>query len=410
MKFFYKAINPNTKADVSGYVEAQSPREVRQHISSKGLLPVLIREAEVVQAGKVDIPLKNTSTYKPVIKKLSIDEQLGFVTEMQVMINSGISVLEALEVIVKNSPSQKVRLMCADLGQKVKNGMSFSEAVSIYKKAFGDVFTGLCISGEQSGKLALTMERMVDILKKIKSLKEKLIQASIYPAILTSIIVGMYFLFGLLVFPKFAQAFQLDNITGLAGFITDSCQFVVRHWIINLAVIVSVGCWIKFIWEESLLKGFFDNLVLKIPVVRDFARYSNLSSFFAILGVAYDAGVPMLYALELSQKSISNNNIKKESILARSLVEHGKSLSEAFSLSNLVPDTYNVMVATGEKSGTLGKMFAEASQSIDKKIESVMEALARLFEPTMMVVIGIFVAIMVVAFMQMYAQMLGSLI
>ena len=117
MKFFYKAINPNTKADVSGYVEAQSPREVRQHISSKGLLPVLIREAEVVQAGKVDIPLKNTSTYKPVIKKLSIDEQLGFVTEMQVMINSGISVLEALEVIVKNSPSQKVRLMCADLGQ-----------------------------------------------------------------------------------------------------------------------------------------------------------------------------------------------------------------------------------------------------------------------------------------------------
>lgn len=410
MKFFYKALNPDTKEEISGYVEAQSSREVRQFINSKGLLPILVREADVAKTDNIDIPLKKSATHKPVIRHLSINEQLSFVTEMQVMINSGISVLEALEVIIKNSPSPKIKLMCSDMEQKIKGGMSFSETVQIYQKAFGDVFTGLCISGEQSGKLALTLERMTDILKKIKALKEKLVQASIYPAILTVIIVGLYFLFGLLVFPKFAQAFQLDNITGIAGFITDSCQFVVRHWIVNLAVIVSVGCWIKFIWEESLLKGFFDNLVLKIPVIRDFARYSNLASFFAILGVAYDAGVPMLYALELSQKSISNNNIKKEAILARSLIEHGKPLSEAFSLSNLVPDTYNIMVATGEKSGTLGKMFAEASQSIDKKIETVMEALARLFEPTMMVVIGIFVAIMVVAFMQMYATMLGSLI
>ena len=345
----------------------------------------------------------------PVINHLSIDEQMLFASELQVMINSGISVLEALEVIVKNSPSLKVRKMCADLEQKIKGGMSFSEAVSIYEKVFGDVFIGLCVSGEQSGKLALTLERMVDILKKLKSLKEKLIQASIYPAILTVIIIVLYFLFGLFVFPKFAQAFQIDKIGGIAGFITDSCRFVAGHWVLNSAVLILLASWIKFIWEKSLLKGFFDSFVLKIPVIRDFARYSNLASFFAILGVAYDAGVPILYALELSQKSIFNKKIKSEAVLVRALVERGKPLSEAFSLSQFVPDTYNIMVATGEKSGTLGKMFAEVSQSIDKKIETVMEVLAKMFEPAMILAIGIFVAIMVVSFFQMYAQMAVSL-
>ena len=128
-----------------------------------------------------------------------------------------------------------------------------------------------------------------------------------------------------------------------------------------------------------------------------------------VLHISYDAGLPILSGLELSAKTVGNWVIKRQAANASSLARQGKSLSEAFQISSLIPGALMTMVATGEKSGTLGKMIKDAADVIDKKVDMALEAMLKLFEPAIIVIMGGFVLFIAMAFYQLYVGMLGTL-
>ena len=128
-----------------------------------------------------------------------------------------------------------------------------------------------------------------------------------------------------------------------------------------------------------------------------------------VLHISYDAGLPIMSGLELSNKTVGNYTIKRQVNNAVNMVKGGKTLSEAFNLSHAIPQALLTMIATGEKSGTLGKMFHDVAEVIDKKVDMALEALTKLFEPTVIIIMGGAVLFIAVAFYQMYYSMLGSL-
>lgn len=403
-KYFYTALK-NNKTEVSGYVEAASPREAREQIRGLGFLPTKVHE-ETFQ--KPDV-----KTTPPKVTSLSLSEKIFFTSELQVMTASGISVLEALETVEEHSHKPKLKTLAEDLKNKIMNdGMTFSDAIKCYEKVFGPVYTGLCITGEASGQLDKTLDYVLSILKKEDSLKARVIGMSIYPAITVAILIGVFILCGKFIFPAFIAGASLSagDIPFTVKFLVSGCDFLFANWMLILCALAAGVYGLSLIWQQSVFKKAFDEFLLGVPLVQDFVRYVNLSSFFAVMNVAYESGLTIVSALNLSANTISNTMIKREAETSERLVTSGEMLSQAFVRTEFLPPVFNTLIVTGEKSGRLGQMFRDIAIAIDKKLDMVTEALAKAFEPFLTVVIGIVVGYIVIAFFQLYGSFIGSVI
>ena len=273
------------------------------------------------------------------------------------------------------------------------------------------MYLGLCTAGEESGNLDKTLEYNLAVLKKQDDLKSKVISMSVYPAITVLILIAVFIICGKFVFPAFINGANISagDIPLTVNFVVSTCEYLFKYWMIVIIALFACVWGIIKIWAQSVFKKFVDARLLEIPLVSDFIRYINLSSFFTVLNVAYESGITIVSSLELAISTISNSLIKQEAELSKNLVMRGEELSQSFVKSELVPPIFNTLIVTGEKSGRLGQMFRDIALGIDKKLDMVMSSLAKAFEPTLTVIIGIVVGYIVVAFFQLYGSMIGTM-
>lgn len=401
-KFFYKALKDN-KTEVKGYVEAESSREAREKIRNLGFLPTNIHEESF------ETPAAEKTV--PKVKSLSLSEKILFTSELHVMIASSIPIIDALETVEEHAHKPKVQILARDLKDKIMKGQTFSEALKSYDKVFDPVYIGLCAAGEESGSLEKTFEYILSVLKKQDDLKARIISMSVYPVITVVFLIAVFLLCGAYIFPAFIKGANISagDIPFTVNFVVGVCDFIFQYWMLVIAAMAGGVFALIKLWEQSFFKRFIDNLLLNIPLVRDFVRYINLSSFFTVLNVAYESGVTIVSSLELSISTISNSVIKEEGEISKKLVDKGGILSQSFLRSNLLPPVFNTLIVTGEKSGRLGQMFRDIAIGIDKRLDMVTNALSKAFEPALLVIIGIVVGYIVVAYFQLYGSMIKGL-
>jgi type IV pilus assembly protein PilC len=329
------------------------------------------------------------------------------------MLSSGIPILDALFNIEANSHDPKLKEMATALRKSVEGGHTFAESLGeMYGKTFGNVYISLVKTGEDSGELDVTLDRMLTILRKQEAIKEKIVNASIYPAVLLAMMFGLLVLFAKFVFPSFA-GIMLNNgvdIPIMAQAIMGGIDFIGKFWWLIVISISALGYIFTSFGQDTGMKKSIDKFILKIPVISEFIEFINLSNFMTVLQISYDAGVPLMSGLELANKTVGNFVIKERVKEVIRNVKKGISLTDAFQKTKAIPDSLISMISAGEKSGTLCKMFKDAADVIDKKVDITLAALTRLFEPTIMVILGIVVLIIAVAFIQIYTGMLGSLV
>lgn len=402
-QYFYKALK-NNKTEVKGYIEAESPKEARDKIHKMGFLPTNIYEESFE---KKAFPSNKASK----IEYLSLSDKIFFTSELEVMISSEISIAEALETLENHAHKPKLIMLARDLKEKILSGSTFSEALKSYEKVFGGIYLGLCTAGEQSGQLDKTFKYLLTILRKQEDLKSRVINMSIYPAITVIILIAVFILCGKFIFPAFTNSAYLspEEIPFMVNIVTGTCDIIFKYWMIIILLIAAGGFAVTKIWEQSSIKKHFDKQILKIPLVRDFVRYVNLSAFFTVLNVAYEAGLTIVSSIELSEETIKNTKIKTEAEKSRKLVTGGELLSEAFVKTEFLPPVFNTLILTGEKSGKLGQMFRDIALAIDKKLDIVTDALAKAFQPTLTVIIGLVVGYIVIAFFQLYTTAVGTM-
>lgn len=406
VRYAYNALK-NNKDIVNGEVEAVTQREAREKVRELGLIPLKIFEPDLVV-----YELADNADNQGGIKHLSLTDKIMFISELQVMLSSGISIVEALQTIQQHSPKIKIQRMAKRLQESVLSGKTFSESVNyLYHDIFGDTFIDLCVTGENSGELDVTLERMIVMLKKQDDIKGSIIQALIYPCILLLIMFGILIFFSKVVFPIFAALIVSNsaNVPPFAATVMGFLKFVGEYWwLCILGFFASIGA-INFLASCEQTRSFFDKLLLKIPLVNDFVNYINLSNYMCILNISYASGVPFMQTLDLAKRTIGNTEIRKKAANANLKVEKGAVLSDAFASSNLLPGALVTMIAAGEKAGNLSKMLQDCVNVIDKKIDMVLQALAKAFEPMMMMILGIMVLIIAVAYAQLYMGVILSI-
>lgn len=387
--FNYIALE-NGQNVVSGKVEAENIKEARENVRKMGFLPTKVtNEAVLVDEKKVGVKPKK-------IPKLGLDDKIEFTSTFQILAQSGIPVIESLVFMENDAAKLKLRLVARELRKQILAGSTFADAVSKYPEIFGQIYIGLVKAGEDSGELEKTLERLLEILKKEAGVKSKVIGTLIYPVftiLLAMVIVTVMLVF---VFPTFSDMFEnlgkpLPPITAAMMALG---MFLRDHWIfipIIFAVLIG-GTMFLFKWEKS--RRIIDAFTLKIPIVTDFAQYSDFANFISVMQVAYDAGVPIVDTLYLSNLTLVNYTLRDKITMATGKVQQGQHLSLALRSSQVMPKMILFMIATGEQSGRLGEMLGQAVSFIDKKLETVVDTLTKMIEPIMLIVIGGIVLVM----------------
>lgn len=401
-KFHYKALK-NNSVEVKGILEAETAAEARAKIVQLGFIPTNVFE-ETVQKPQIEQSRAITS--------LSLDDRILFTSELSVMFASGISTVEALETAQIHAHKPKIKILAEDIKNRILKGATFTDAIRAYEHVFGNIYIAMCEAGENSGTLDKSMEYLCNVLKKQNELKAKVISMSIYPICLILLLIGVFILCGKFVFPAFISGSNIDSadIPIMVKAMTIPCEMIFANWVsVALTAIAAIfGC--KFVFSLDSFKKFLDKKLLKIPKVRDFVRYINLSSYFTVLHVSYESGVPISRAMSLSANSISNSVISHQAANAEKMVTNGQMISKAFGISELVPPVLNVLIASGEKAGRLGQMFRDAAIAVEKQLENATDVLTRAFEPVVMVIIGCAVGYVAIAFVQMYGSLIKALI
>ncbi len=401
-KYFYRALK-NQKELVTGYVEAHTQREARDTVRKMGFLPTYIYEENL----KPHEQNKNFKKHSGI--KFTISDKIVFTSELQVLLSSGISIFESLESVARYSPKPKIVRIANELNKAIKGGATFSEALKMYSDVFGEIYIALCYSGETAGSLPEVLNYILSLLRKQSDLKGKLIQMSIYPAILVLMLIVLFFGMGGFVFPMLIKSLSVEHVPPTVSVLTDSVSFICKYWWFML--ITGIGCayGINIMFGFGKLKTAISNFLMKFPLIAGCVQYFSLAHYMSVLHIAYESGIPIVEAMNMAVKTISNKVMQKRAADVVQFVSAGEALTDAYYKSQLIPGILMPLIATGEKTGKLGQMFRDASIAVEKKLDMAIKALASAFEPALIIVIGICVGYFLIAFVQMYTQGLSSI-
>lgn len=404
-KYKYNAYKEKEKTFVSGEIEAATLREAREKILQLGFLPTKVYS----EGEENNIYKKKSEDLKGLsINRLSLNEKINFTSELEVLLSSQIPIIEALDMISKNSIRPKVKILAEELGRAIKNGASLKEALENYKDVFNDVYIGLITAGEVSGDIPATFTRLLGLLQKQKAIKDKIVSASIYPAILILLIIGVLGVFCGFIIPRFCAMYSAmgADLPYLTTVVNGFSKFIFSNWLFVLVGLFGCGYGIYTILKSKSFKSFFDEISLKLPFVAGYVKTVNLSNYIAVFAVAYDAGIPISQCASLAATTITNHIVKNQAEITEKCLTNGNSLSDAFRISKILDMSFMSMVTSGEKSGEIGKMLNQIADIFDQRVNMTVDALARAFEPALIIIIGIVVLIILLAF---YPIVLGGI-
>lgn len=382
----------NNKETIKGSLEALNHKEARELIRKMGYLPTKIIESNKTASNENKIDFKK-------IKNMTLAERVDFTSTFQILVQSGIPVVEALMFIENDASNKKLRGIAQELRRQIMSGSTFGDTVARYPNVFGQIYIGLVRAGEDSGELEKTLDRLLDLLKKEENLRGRVIGTLMYPVfvILLAMVVTTVML--VFVFPAFAEMF--DSMDKELPWITSTLMafgvYLKKYWPV---IPIGFGTLIfgsMFLLKWTPSKKIIDKYVLKIPLVSQLIQFSNFSNFISVMQVAYDAGIPVVDCLYLSTITLTNFTLKDKIALATNDVQQGKHLSVALRATKAMPSMILFMIATGEQSGRLGEMLTQATVFIDKTLDKIIDTMTKAIEPIMLIVIGGIVLVLALA-------------
>ncbi|MBR6162268.1 type II secretion system F family protein [bacterium] len=326
---------------------------------------------------------------------LTTKEKREFFHSFFIYYKSGIPIVDSVKKIFEKSKSPKIRFIAQNMYKELVRGASFDRVMKRYEISFGKVNTGLVVSGEKSGKLLAVLSRIQNLLQKENHIKNKVISAMTYPAIIFVMVIAVSCLFLFFVFPMFNGG----------GHINMAVQAMTA--LVKTAVVFTVFiCILVYLKKIHFIDKTLIPSLVNIPKVGEVIKSANLANFFLVMSVAYDGGLSATEMLELAAETIKQPETRQK--LRRSVkhLEAGKDISTALTLEDALPEEYIATIATGEMTGELDKSLGEIIDEIDESTELAISAFSQIIQPVML----IFAAIVVGALLfQCYSKMYSSL-
>lgn len=386
-----------------GVLEGDSPRQVRQQLKDKGLVPL-----------SVDVTSqKQKESSKSLFKSTAISAgDLALITrQIATLLQAGLPVEEALRGVAKQTEKPKITSMILAVRSKVVEGHTLASALSEYPAAFPDLYRATVDAGERSGHLGLVMEQLSEYTESRYQTKKKVQSAMIYPVVL--VIFSIAIVVGMLTFvvPKIVSILESSGqeLPLLTRIMIGGSEFLQSWWwAIFLVIAALVFAWRKVMSIESN-RYKFHRMVLRMPMIGKMTRGFNAARVISTLAILSRSGVPLVEALRIAGEVAGNLCVKEAVGEAAIKLQEGASLFASLDQTGYFPPMMMQMIASGERSGELDNMLHRAAQNQDRELEDLINTIVSLFEPIMLVVMGGVVLLIVLSIMMPVISMNSSI-
>lgn len=322
-----------------------------------------------------------------------------FSRQFATMINSGVPILQALQIMCEQTENKLLRRILYQVRNDIESGSSLYDALKKHPKVFDDLYTNMVDAGEQGGVLDVVLQRLAVFIEKAAKLKAKVKSAMIYPIIVLVIAVAVVMVIMIWVIPTFEKMFK-DMQGGLplptqiaidaSRFVKGNVLFIIGGIIAFIVVFKAFLRWEKGrrVWDRTILFApIFGNLLRKVAVAR-FSR--TLSTMVA-------SGVPILQALEIVSRTSGNKTVEAGVLKAKKSISEGQTLAEPLDETGVFPPMVIHMISIGESTGQLDAMLEKIADFYDDEVDVAVAGLTSMIEPLMIVFLGVVVGGLVVA-------------
>ncbi|WFF43308.1 type II secretion system F family protein [Salinicola endophyticus] len=369
----------NLRGDtVSGELIASEVSEVRQELArQKIIVKRITRKTSPFGIGRVrqrDITL--------------------FARQLATMIRAGVPLLQACKVVAETLRNPAMRNLVETLGNDISAGASFSQALSRHPQRFDRMFVNMVAAGEQSGALDRMLERLASYREKIDSLKGRIKKALYYPIAVIAVGIGVTALLLIKVVPQFESLFAGfgAELPAFTRFTIDLSELAQAHWWQALLALVVVIVGVRRGIKRSPRFAYrVDQLLLRLPVIGGILDKGSIARFSRTLATTFNAGVPLVEALETAAGATGNRVHQQAIADLREDVGNGQQLAFAMRRARIFPIMAVQMVSIGEEAGDLDTMLDKVADFYEEEVDNQVDALTSLLEPLIIVVLGVLV-------------------
>ncbi len=406
--FLWKAANASGQLS-EGKLAADSQTQALLALRAQGLTPLQVSPvggSDSVSAapGAGPVPTgvevaapQYQSFFGP--PKVAASDISAMTSELSIMLKAGLSLDNALRVLVGMSANPAVIELNQGILDEVKGGSALSKVLARRPQHFSDFYVNMVKSGEVSGQLSAVLERLTEHLERISALRASIISATIYPAILLAVaVISVVMMLGFVV-PQFETLFN-----GMGDALPTATRVVMNigKAFKEFGLVIVLGVFLVGVAVRQWLRSagglaWWQKRQLALPVLGNILRKYDLTLYARALGTLIGNGVPMVQSLQIATQSVGNLQLRKALDTVIPKVKAGTKMADALRATAIFEPLALSLVRVGEETGRLGPMFLEMARLSDRDVEAGIKRGLVMLEPLLILVLGFLIASIIVS-------------
>jgi general secretion pathway protein F len=377
-------------------MDAQEERSVVLHLQSLGYIPIRIGDTdERVKSPRGGLSL----SFSLPARRVKSRDVLTFTQEMATLLLAGMPLDRSLRVASELASNPNFGDIVEKVLSEVKAGKSFAEALRPHPQAFSKLYVNMIKVGETGGVLEQVLQKLGQYLEEVQELKEYILSALAYPLLLMGVGISSVIILLTFVIPRFSTLFQDTKVTlPLPTHVLLGLSHAIKEywWVGIVAVVICFLVWRQYI-QTPQGKLNWDRWMLGAPLLGSVLQKIEVGRFSKTLGTLLVSGVPILQSLNIVQDVIGNQAIHQSLSEVVKGVKGGEGVAAPLRLVGNFPPLALHLISLGEESGHLDQMLLRVADTYDREVRTFVKRFVSLFEPAMILVMGVIVGFMVIA-------------
>ena len=388
--FEYVAMDQAGK-QTKGLLEGDTPKQVRQQLRDRNLLPVTVTEVAQKEARR-----QKSFSFR---KGMSSAELALITRQLASLSQSGMPLEESVLAVSEQNENPRSKSILLGVRAKVMEGYTLADGFSEFPQAFPDLYRATVAAGEQSGHLDVVLERLADYTESRQELRQNITNAMVYPIALVVMSIGIISFMLATVVPKIVGVFENTSaeLPGLTRGLIATSDFMRDHWLLLILTIGAAGYGIWWLLQQDGPRRRYHRFLLGMPIIGRLVRGINTARFTRTLSILAGSGVPILNALSISAEVIENLPMRDAVTEATVRVREGASISKSLAVGKLFPPMMIHLISSGEAGGKLEEMLGRAAAGQEREVNGLIAALLGILQPLLIVAMGGIVLVIVLA-------------
>lgn len=385
--FHYKAVAPNGET-TEGELEAPDEAAAVAQLQSASHLPI-----RVVPAGGV------RWSWKLGRKGLGSGELQVFTQELATLLRAGLPLDRSLQILIDLSDHPRTEGLTRRILEHVRSGGSLSDALEAQRGAFSRFYINMVRAGEAGGGLQEVLGRLAEYLERSRALRESVVSALVYPAILLTVSVISVLILMIFVVPQFTQLFEDagEALPLLTQMVVGTAEWLAAYWWTLPLAAVLIVFYFRRQFSNPVSRRRWDHRLLRLPLVGDLLGKLEAARFSRTLGTLLGNGVPLLTALSIVRETLSNQVIAEGVGAAIEGLRGGQGMSGPLAETQVLPKLGMQMVQVGEETGQLEAMLLQVADLYDREVRTAVQRMLALLEPILIVTLGAVIALIIIS-------------